>query len=119
MAVAKLALLAVGFKSGFLGGPTFPSVFAAVCVGLALNIAFPGIPLAILVAGITAGLLMALFKTPFMVVLLTAFMLGASTDLTALIVLAVATVLIVAPPLQRFASARRERKQETLHDARR
>ena len=29
MAVAKLALLSVGFKSGFLGGPTFPLIFAS------------------------------------------------------------------------------------------
>ena len=42
MAVGKLALLSVGFKSGFLGGPTFPLIFASTSVALALNIAFPG-----------------------------------------------------------------------------
>jgi H+/Cl- antiporter ClcA len=30
MAFVKLALLAVAFKSGFLGGPTFPAIFASV-----------------------------------------------------------------------------------------
>ena len=44
IAVAKLALLAVGFKSGFLGGPTFPLIFASTAVALALSIVFPGIP---------------------------------------------------------------------------
>ena len=38
MAVGKLALLGVGFKSGFLGGPTFPLIFASTSVALALNL---------------------------------------------------------------------------------
>ncbi|MGD8683274.1 MAG: chloride channel protein, partial [Chloroflexota bacterium] len=44
MAVAKLILLAVSFKSGFLGGPTFPLIFAATCVALAINILLPELP---------------------------------------------------------------------------
>jgi len=43
-------------------------------------------------------------------VLLTAFMLDASPDLIALIVLAVATVMIAAPPLQRIMAERQARK---------
>ena len=38
MAIVKLALLAVAFKSGFLGGPTFPAIFASVCVALAISL---------------------------------------------------------------------------------
>ena len=106
MALGKLALLSVGFKSGFLGGPTFPAIFACVCIALALNIAFPAIPLAILIAGLLAGFLVLLFKAPFMVVLLTSFMLSASADLITLIVFAVATVLIVQPFLARAMAAR-------------
>jgi len=101
MAFGKLALLATAFKSGFLGGPTFPSIFACVCVAEAIHIAIPDLPLPIVVAAVVAGFLMVLFKTPFMVVLLTSFMLGASADLLALIVFAVATALIVAPMLRR------------------
>jgi H+/Cl- antiporter ClcA len=106
MALVKLALLAVGFKSGFLGGPTFPAIFASVCVAQALGLAFPGIRLDILIAGIMAGFLTVLFKAPFMVILLTAFMLQAGTDLVALIVLAVATILIVEPYILAFVAAR-------------
>jgi H+/Cl- antiporter ClcA len=106
MAVGKLALLSVGFKSGFLGGPTFPLIFASTSVALALNIVFPGMPIAILVAGIMTGGVYALFRTPLMVVLLTAFMLDASATLTALIVLAMAMVMIAMPPLQRRITAR-------------
>ena len=42
MAFGKLALLAVAFKSGFLGGPTFPSVFACVCIAEAIEHRDPG-----------------------------------------------------------------------------
>lgn len=110
MAVGKLALMSVGFKSGFLGGPTFPVVFASVSVALALNQVFSSMPIAILVAGIMSGAVYALFRTPLMVVLLTAFMLDAKPDLIALIVLAVATVMIAMPPLQQRMAARQARK---------
>jgi len=106
MAVGKLALLSVGFKSGFLGGPTFPLIFASTSVALALNIAFPGVPVAILVAGIMAGAVYVLFRTPLMVVLLTGFMLDAGPTMVALIVLAIATVMIVTPPVQKLMAAR-------------
>ena len=43
MALVKLALLSVAFKSGFFGGPTFPGIFASVCVALAISLMLPGI----------------------------------------------------------------------------
>ena len=97
MAVVKLALLAVAFKSGFLGGPTFPAIFASVCVALALSLLLPGIRIDVLIGGVMAGFLIVLFKAPFMVILLTVVMLQAGAELTALIVLAVAAVMIVQP----------------------
>jgi hypothetical protein len=53
-----------------------------------------------------AGFLMVLFKAPFMVILLTAVMLQATAELTALIVLAVAAVMIVQPYILAVISAR-------------
>ena len=106
MAVAKLALLSVGFKSGFLGGPTFPLIFASTAVALALNLAFPSVPVAIFVAGVMAGAVYALFRTPLMVVLLVGFMLDEGATMVALVVLAVATVMIVTPPIQKIMAAR-------------
>ena len=111
MAVGKLALLAVGFRSGFLGGPTFPLIFASTSVALALNLAFPGVPVAIFVAGIMAGAVYVLFRTPLMVVLLTGFMLDEGATMMALIVLAIATVMIVTPPLQKRIAARQATRQ--------
>jgi len=113
MAVGKLALMAVGFRSGFLGGPTFPLIFASTCVALALNLAFPGVPVAIFVAGVMAGAVYVLFRTPLMVVLLTGFMLDEGATMMALIVIAIATVMIVTPPLQKRLAARQAAKNES------
>ncbi len=110
LALLKIALLAVAFKSGFFGGPTFPGIFAAVSVALALSLLFPGARLDVLIAALMAGFLTVLFKAPFMVILLTAFMLQADMDVIALIVLSVATVLIVQPILLDLVAARRAAK---------
>ncbi len=106
MALVKLALLAVAFKSGFLGGPTFPAIFASVCVAEAIGIILPGVRIDVLIAGLMAGFLMVLFRAPFMVVLLTVVMLQAGAELTALIVLAVAAVMIVQPYILAAVGAR-------------
>ena len=113
MAFVKLALLAVAFKSGFLGGPTFPAIFASVCVALALSLLLPGVRVDVLIGGVMAGFLLVLFKAPFMVILLTVVMLQASAELTALIVLAVAAVLIVQPYILAAIAARRAARAST------
>jgi H+/Cl- antiporter ClcA len=97
MALVKLALLAVAFKSGFLGGPTFPAIFASVCVALAISQLAPGIPVDVIIGGIMGGFLLVLFKAPLMVILLTTVMLQADLELIALILLAVAAVMVVLP----------------------
>jgi hypothetical protein len=60
----------------------------------------------VLIGGVMAGFLVVLFKAPFMVILLTVVMLQASAELTALIVLAVAAVLIVQPYILAAIAAR-------------
>lgn len=111
MAIVKLALLAVAFKSGFLGGPTFPAIFASVCVAEAINQLAPGLRIDVLIAGVMAGFLVVLFKAPFMVVLLVAVMLQATPELIALIVLAVAAAMIVAPYVVAALTARAAARQ--------
>lgn len=106
MAVVKLALLAVAFKSGFLGGPTFPAIFASVCVALAISLLLPGVRVDVIIGGIMAGFLFILFKAPLMVILLTVVMLQASAELTALIVLAVGAVMITAPYIMAAVASR-------------
>ena len=88
-----------------MGGTTFPAIFASVCVALALNLLFRA----------SGGrphrrrdgrLLVVLFKAPFMVILLTVVTLQATAELTALVVLAVAAVLIVQPYILAAIGAR-------------
>lgn len=106
MALVKLALLAVAFKGGFLGGPTFPVIFASTCVALAISLVFPGIRPDVLIGGVMAGFLMVLFRAPLMVILLTTVMLQADPELVALIVLAVATVMVVQPAVEAVVARR-------------
>ena len=106
MALVKLALLAVAFKGGFLGGPTFPAIFASTCVALAIGLVFPGLRVDVLIGAVMAGFLMVLFQAPLMVILLTTVMLQAEPDLIALIVLAVATVMVVMPVVQAVVARR-------------
>jgi H+/Cl- antiporter ClcA len=103
MALAKLALLAVAFKSGFLGGPVFPVIFASVCIAEALGL----LRIDVLVAGIMSGVLVVLFRAPLMVILLVTVMLGAGPGLMSLIVLAVAAAMLVQPYAVRAISAGR------------
>jgi chloride channel protein, CIC family len=113
MALVKLALLAVAFKSGFLGGPTFPAIFATVCVALAISLLVPTLSVPVVIGGVMAGFLMVLFKAPFMVIVLTAVMLEASAELIALIILAVAAVMIVQPSLTALVAQRQARTMGT------
>jgi chloride channel protein, CIC family len=106
MGLVKLALLAVAFRGGFLGGPTFPAIFASVCVALGLSLLAPGLRADVLIGGVMAGFLVVLFKAPFMVILLTVVTLQASPELTALIIFAVASVLIAQPPVLAWVAAR-------------
>jgi hypothetical protein len=86
-------------------------------VAPALNRAYPGVPTAIFVAGIMTGAVYVLFRTPLMVVLLTGFMLDAGPTMVALIVLAIATVMIVTPPLQKLMAARQAGKDPERPDS--
>ncbi len=107
MALAKLALLAVALRAGFVGGPVFPVIFAAVCVAEALSLLFPGVGFDVLVAATMAGTLMVMFRAPLMVTLLTSVMVGSGPALLALLVLAVVVVMLVQPAIDRTIAARR------------
>jgi H+/Cl- antiporter ClcA len=61
LAVLKVLLLALSFKSGYIGGPIFPILFSSTMIALALSLAFPGIPVSIFVLCIeTASITLAL-----------------------------------------------------------
>ena len=73
-ALLKILLLALSFKSGFLGGPTFPTQFSATMVAMALSLLFPTIPVSILVLCIESAAVALLLNAPLTAILLVAVM---------------------------------------------
>ena len=71
-ALLKILLLALSFKSGYLGGPIFPTLFAATMVALALHLLFPTVPLSILVLCSESAAVGLLLGAPLTAILLVA-----------------------------------------------
>ena len=70
LAVLKPLLLGLAFKSGFLGGPTFPILFTCTMVGLALHLLFPSVPMSILVLCIEGPAIALALSAPLTAILL-------------------------------------------------
>jgi chloride channel protein, CIC family len=96
MAILKVLLLAVSFKSGYLGGPIFPILFSCTMIALALNLAFPGVPLSILVLCIETAAITLALGAPLTAILLAVTVNTASQYEIALLSLSVATAMILA-----------------------
>ena len=100
MALLKLALLGLSFKSGYLGGPVFPVLFACTMVGLALHLLFPAVPLSLLVLCIEGPAIALLLGAPLTAILLVALVGTADANELALLVLATAVGLLVGTALK-------------------
>jgi H+/Cl- antiporter ClcA len=64
LGVGKIVLSIWSLSTAYFGGPLFPLMFAALCFGLALNIAVPGIPQGVAVMALMAGMLVAATASP-------------------------------------------------------
>jgi H+/Cl- antiporter ClcA len=106
MAVVKLLLLGLSFKSGYLGGPTFRILFACTMTGLALGQLAPNAPISILVLCIEAPALALALNAPLSGILLAAVIGLANPDTVALMVLS--TVGLLAGAAVKQVMARRE-----------
>ena len=71
-AMLKILLLGLSFKSGYLGGPTFPTLFSCTMFAMALSLLFPAIPVSILVLCIEAAAVSLLLSAPLAAILLVA-----------------------------------------------
>ena len=108
MAILKPLLLALSFKSGYLGGPIFPALFTAVMVALAINLLLPQIPLSILVPCVEAGVVTLLLKAPLTSILLVTVLsgVGANADMIGLIVVATVASMIAGQVFQALMARR-------------
>jgi len=86
-AILKIVLMALSFKSGYIGGPTFPMLFACVMIGLALSLIFPWIPISILIPCIEASAFALALNAPLTAILLVAVINTADPNSTALLIL--------------------------------
>jgi H+/Cl- antiporter ClcA len=64
---ASSLLLATGWKGGYI----FPIMFASVALGMAIDLMFPGVPVAVAVAATMAGALVATLRAPLFAALFT------------------------------------------------
>ncbi|HZD44054.1 MAG TPA: chloride channel protein, partial [Methanomicrobiales archaeon] len=70
LAILKVLLLAISFKGGYIGGPVFPILFSSTLIALAINLAFPFIPISILVLCIEVGAIALALGAPLTAILL-------------------------------------------------
>jgi H+/Cl- antiporter ClcA len=113
MALLKPLLLALSFKGGYLGGPIFPSLFAAVMLALAISVLAPTVPLALLVACASVGVVTLVLKAPLTSILLVTVMTGADANLMGLIVVATVASMMVGMGVQALT----KRRQPHVSDA--
>jgi H+/Cl- antiporter ClcA len=102
--LATCLLLATGWKGGYI----FPIMFASVAVGLAANLVFPQIPVAVAVAATMAGALVASLRAPLFAALFTLALVQIETS-PVVAVAVVASALLLA--LLEMAIARRKAPQ--------
>ncbi len=110
-ALLKILLLGLSFKSGYLGGPTFPTLFSCTMVALALSLLFPFIPVSILVLCIETAAVSLLLSAPLASILLVAVVGTADPYLIALMCLSTVTSMFVGIEVKRLMARRAASKE--------
>ncbi|NJN54740.1 MAG: chloride channel protein [Anaerolineae bacterium] len=64
LALVKLFITSLCLVTGWKGGYIFPTMFAGVALGMAANLLFPSIPVAVAVAATMGGVMVATLKAP-------------------------------------------------------
>jgi H+/Cl- antiporter ClcA len=105
-ALLKILLLALSFKSEYLGGPIFPTLFASTMVALALNLMFPTVPVSILVLCIESAAVGLLLGAPLTAILLVAVVGTYNPYSLALMCLSTATAMFVGAGFKRLMAQR-------------
>ena len=108
LALVKLFATSLLLATGWKGGYIFPLMFASAALGLAANLLFPQIPVAVAVAATMAGVLVAALRSPLFAVLFTMVLVQQETA-PAIAVAVVASALLTA--LLTLLAARRRAEQ--------
>jgi H+/Cl- antiporter ClcA len=114
MAVLKALLLALSFKSGYLGGPIFPTIFTCTMIGLALSLVFPSVPVGIFVLCIMAAVITLALGVPLTAILLVIVIGTTNQEMMALIVLSSVVALIIGMSVRQIREKRAAGKGAAL-----
>jgi H+/Cl- antiporter ClcA len=95
LAILKVLLLGLSFKSGYIGGPIFPTIFASTTIALAISLLFPSVPTGLLITSVIAAAVTLVLGAPFAAILLTVTVATANTYELGYIGLATATALVI------------------------
>jgi H+/Cl- antiporter ClcA len=97
---ASTLLLATGWKGGYI----FPIMFSGVALGLAVNLLFPEIPVAVCVAATMAGALVAALRAPLYAALFTLVLVQKETAAV------IAVAVVVSALLTAYLAMRQARR---------
>ena len=95
MFLIKMVAVVVAGTCGFRGGRIFPSVFAAVALGLAINTLIPAIPEAVALAGALMGILVAVTRSGWLSIFMVGLMLGSPATIPLAVVIVLPAWLVV------------------------
>jgi chloride channel protein, CIC family len=116
-AILKVLLLALSFKSGYLGGPIFPTLFASTMIALAMSLLFPGVPLALLFTCIVTATVALVLRAPLASILLIVTVTTTNLYELGYISLATATALIIGGAVTQFVAKRAARQAASPESA--
>jgi H+/Cl- antiporter ClcA len=112
-AILKVLLFALSFKGGYLGGPIFPSLFAATMVALAISLLFPSVPVALLFTCTVAATIAIVLSAPLAAILLTLVIATSNTYELGYMSLATATALIIGATFKQRMARRAARQAQS------
>jgi H+/Cl- antiporter ClcA len=115
LGIAKLFATCLLLATGWKGGYIFPILFASVALGMAVNLLFPSIPVAVTVAATMAGALVAALKAPLFAALFSMVLVQKETAPVIAVAVVVSALLTALLALRRARSLASQ--AESLPDA--
>ena len=116
LAILKVLLLGLSFKSGYIGGPIFPTLFASTTVALAISLLFPSVPTGLLITSVIAAAVTLVLGAPFAAILLTVTVATANTYELGYIGLATATALVIGTAFRTRMAQRTAKRSGQLKE---
>ena len=114
LSVTKLFATTLVLATGWKGGYVFPVMFASIALGLAANLLFPHIPVAVAVAATMAGALVATMRSPLFAALFTVTLV--QREAGAVIAVAVVVSALLTALLSLYMARRAADPTESLSD---